>query len=659
MRLQKRPSGAQIALARYGDAMLSLLKSLSRTQKRNMFIAIDALLIPAALFFAFSLQLSTAGAWAMTQSYLPVLPYMLIVAAALSIWLGISSTTLNDFETGSIGRTAVFAVLLAMTSTLLTTAANMHLSLSTQIVFGITFFVFSVISRAVLLQIVLAIYRYGSDRCRVLIYGAGTTGMQLVSALRSHEMIDPIAFVDDNQALQGVNVLRLPVYSPVQIAEIVAEKRIDRVLLAIPSQSHPKQMQIARRLQKMGLEVQTLPSFSQLIGEEELVEKLTPVNPRNFLGRDEVAARQAQGMEGSDAYANRSVLISGAGGSIGSELCRQVLECVPSKIVLYELSELALYQIHQELEQLAEGSDIEIVPLLGSVTDARQVRRVLQHHEIQVVLHAAAYKHVPLVEYNPLAGLANNVLGTHTLVSEAASAGIERFVLISSDKAVRPTNVMGASKRLAELVVQDVAERVASAKGLVFSIVRFGNVLGSSGSVVPLFQEQLRRGGPLTVTHPDVSRYFMTMHEAVHLVLRAGSMARGGEVFVLDMGKPVRIEQLARQVIESAGFTVRDAENPEGDIEIEFTGLRPGEKMTEELTLNGALVGTGHKKIFFTVENGLSEIEVASALRSLRMALANSDEEAARAMARRWVEGFCTDTLVPVESDLEVVSPVT
>ncbi|GGX38758.1 nucleotide sugar epimerase [Tateyamaria omphalii] len=634
--------------------MLDLLKLLSRTQKRNILIVIDTILIPAALVFAFSLNLSGQTALANFQAYLPILPYLLIVAAGLSLWLGICSTTLNEYEAASIGRTGVFAALLTMTSILLTTAANMPLPMSTQITFGISFFVFSIMSRAILLQVVLAIYRSGANRCRVLIYGAGTTGMQLVSALRSHELIEPVAFVDDNQALHGVNVLRLPVYSPVRIAEIVSEKKIDRVLLAIPSQSHPKQMQIARRLQKMGLEVQTLPSFSQLIGEEALIEKLTPINPRNFLGRDEVMAAQDGGDE---AYADRRVLISGAGGSIGSELSRQVLEYRPQKIVLYELSELALYQIHQELTQLAEGSNIEIVPLLGSVTDARQVRGVLKDHDIQVVLHAAAYKHVPLVEFNPLAGLANNALGTQTLVSEAAAAGVERFMLISSDKAVRPTNMMGASKRLAELVVQDIAQRIATPNGLKFSIVRFGNVLGSSGSVVPLFQEQLRRGGPLTVTHQDVSRYFMTVHEAVNLVLRAASMAKGGEVFVLDMGKPVRIEQLARQVIESAGFTVRDADHPDGDIEIEFTGLRPGEKMTEELTLSGTRIGTGHKKIFFTVEDCLSEIEVASAMRSLRQALASSDEEEARATVKRWVEGY-QNSKDAMETNREVVTPV-
>ncbi|MEM9872257.1 MAG: nucleoside-diphosphate sugar epimerase/dehydratase [Pseudomonadota bacterium] len=617
--------------------MLKLLKSMSRRQKRNVFVALDCLLVPVALLFAFSLQAPLGGSWAMLEAYLPELPIVIAAAAGLSLWLGISSTTLNDYEASSVGHTAIFAGLLTAVSVALTTLIKPTLPLSTQIVFGITYFVFSALSRAILLHLVQAIYRAGSERCRVLIYGAGTTGMQLVSALRNHEFIEPVAFVDDNQALQGQFVLRLPVLSPVRIAEIVAEKQINRVLLAMPSQTQPKQVQIARRLEKMGLEVQTLPSFSQLIGEEELVNKLTPMHVSRFLNRDEVSTAP-----GSDAaaYFNRSVLVSGAGGSIGAELCRQVLECAPSKIVLYELSELALYQVHQEISQMAEGSSIKVVPLLGSVTDPRQVRRALQEHNVEVVLHAAAYKHVPLVEENPLAGLANNVLGTHTLVTEAAAAGIERFVLISSDKAVRPTNIMGASKRLAELVVQDIASRVAKPSALVFSIVRFGNVLGSSGSVVPLFQDQLRRGGPLTVTHPDVSRYFMTVQEAVHLVLRAGAMAKGGEVFVLDMGKPVQIEHLARQVIESAGYTVRDTQNPDGDIEIEFTGLRPGEKMTEELTLSGSLIGTGHRKIFFTVEDGLSEIEVASVLRALRSALAASDDDAARAVVTRWVDGY-------------------
>lgn len=618
--------------------MLNFIKSLSRAKKRNIMLLIDSVLVPLALLFAFSLHANGGDAFGMLLSYLPVLPYLLLISGALSVLLGVSTIQLNAYESGAIGLTGAYSVALVLVSFLLTTAARIPVNISTHIIFGISFFIFSIITRAIMLQVVLAIYRRSSVRCRVLIYGAGTTGTQLVSALRSHENIEPVAFVDDSKALHGLIVARLPVYSPVRIAQIAAEKNIDRVLLALPSLSLPKQAQISRRLQKMGLEVQSLPSFAQLVGEEALVDKLTDVEPNLFLNRDEVSSATGEG--GVESYQGKTVLISGAGGSIGSELCRQIMECRPAKMVLFELSEVALYKVEMELRQIAEDSKIEIIPVLGSVTDGRQVRRVLSDHQIQVVLHAAAYKHVPLVETNPLTGLANNVLGTQTLASESAKAGIERFILISSDKAVRPSNVMGASKRLAELVVQDLASRVPLGEGPIYTMVRFGNVLGSSGSVVPLFQEQLRRGGPVTVTHREVSRYFMTVQEAVHLVLRAGSMAKGGEVFVLDMGKPVHIEKLARQIIESAGYTVRDAKNPEGDIEIEFTGLRPGEKMTEELTLTGNLVGTTHRKIFSADEIALSEIEIASALRALRAALAASDEEAAKAVAMRWVEGY-------------------
>jgi FlaA1/EpsC-like NDP-sugar epimerase len=284
--------------------------------------------------------------------------------------------------------------------------------------------------------------------------------------------------------------------------------------------------------------------------------------------------------------------------------------------------------------------DIEIVSVLGSITDARLVSKTMAEHAVQVVLHAAAYKHVPLVEANPLTGLVNNVFGTQVLAEQAVKAHVERFILISSDKAVRPTNMMGASKRLAELVIQDLARSGRRGGRTIFSIVRFGNVLGSSGSVVPLFQDQLSRGGPLTVTDRSVARYFMTVQEAVNLVLQAGAMAQGGEVFVLDMGKPVLIYHLARQVIESAGYTVRDMDNREGDIEIEFTGLRPGEKMTEELTLSGEMLSTDHPKIFSAQDEGLSEIEVASAMRQLREAQIAYNEGMAVEVVQRWVEGF-------------------
>ncbi|MBK0329331.1 polysaccharide biosynthesis protein [Rhodobacteraceae bacterium F11138] len=618
--------------------MLNLIRSLTRKQKAWVFLALDLALIPVALLFTYSVQTLASPPFETLLQTLPILPYLLATAAGLSVWLGLPAIQLKEFEGHAMRLTAILAAGVAGMVAVLAGFAGLNQPPGTHVVFGISYFLFVVTNRMVLYQVVTAIYRRAAPRCRVLIYGAGTTGTQLVSALRAHEDIDPVAFVDDNVSLQGMRLMGLPVFPPARIAELVTQRQIDRVLLAMPSLSQPKQAQISRRLQKMQLEVQALPSFAQLIGEEALIDKLTPVAPQNFLGRK----ARAQGLDDAcDSYCGRTVLVSGAGGSIGSELCRQVLACQPSRLVLYELSELALYTVHQELMQLTDGMEIELVPVLGSVTDPRQVRQVLTGHKVQVVLHAAAYKHVPLVEANPLVGLGNNVFGTQTLARAAAEVGVERFILISSDKAVRPANVMGASKRLAELVVQDLATRHPNT---VFSMVRFGNVLGSSGSVVPLFQDQISRGGPVTVTDVNVKRFFMTIREAVQLVLTAGAEARGGEVFVLDMGTPMPIVKLARQVIESAGYAVRDADNPDGDIEIEIIGLRPGEKMEEELTLCADLIGTRYQKIFCAREEHLSEIEVAGVLRGLRQALVAGDADAARAVIARWVEGYGSGT---------------
>lgn len=619
--------------------MLNWIKSLDKAQKRRVMQAIDAILVPLALLFAFAALDLPGGVWENMRSYMLLLPYMILATVGISIWIGISDIQVSAYEAASVGLSAVHAILLTIASVTFSDIAGLGLPVGLHMVFGVVFFCFAVASRAVLLQLVLAVYRYSSTRTRVLIYGAGTTGSQMVSALRGHETIHPVAFVDDNKGLHGMRVQRLPVYPAPNIAKVAREQQIDRVLLAVPSLSRPKQAQIARRLEKMGLEVQTLPSFSQLIGEEALVDKLTPVSAKSFLGRAEVDHPLG---DASNSYRDKVVLISGAGGSIGSELCRQVIDCKPAKLILFELSELGLYNIDMELRGMIEQDDldIELIPVLGTITDSRQVRKLLVNHAVQVVLHAAAYKHVPLVEANPLTGLVNNVFGTQTLAEQSAKAGVERFMLISSDKAVRPANVMGASKRLAELVVRDMAKRVGNKNGTVFSMVRFGNVLGSSGSVVPLFQEQLSRGGPLTVTDKGVERFFMTVQEAVQLVLQACAISRGAEVFVLDMGQPVPILNLARQVIESAGYEVRDADNPDGDIEIQITGLRPGEKMSEELTLSDDLLGTTYPKIFMTHEEGLSQIEIASALRSLREAFVASDEDKARDVVRRWVEGF-------------------
>ena len=619
--------------------MLGFIRSLNKQQKSIFMLSLDSVLMVLALVFAFAALELPGGLVENMRGYMLLLPYMLFVTVGVSYWLGIHEIQVSAYEAGSVGLTAVHAILLTIASIVFSDIARLNLPVGLHMIFGIVFFCFAVVSRAAALQLVLAVYRYSSHRTRVLIYGAGATGSQLVSALRGHENIEAVAFVDDNKGLQGLRVQRLHVYPPLSIAKVVREHQIDRVLLALPSLSRNKQAQIARRLENMGLEVQTLPSFAQLIGEDTLVNKLTPVSAKSFLGRAEI--ENPLGTARS-SYKDKVVLISGAGGSIGSELCRQVIEAGPRKLILFELSELGLYTIEIELRNIieSEGLEIELVPVLGSVTDSRHVRKLLATQGVQIVLHAAAYKHVPLVEANPLTGLVNNVFGTQTLAEQAAQAGVERFMLISSDKAVRPTNVMGASKRLAELVVQQLAQRVAAkGSGTVFSMVRFGNVLGSSGSVVPLFQDQLRRGGPLTVTDKGVERYFMTVQEAVQLVLQACGMSRGAEIFVLDMGKPVPILSLAYQVIESAGLTVRDADNPDGDIEIAITGLRAGEKMSEELTLSGEMLGTSYPKIFMADEEGLSQIEIAAALRRLREAFVASDEDMAREVVRQWVEG--------------------
>lgn len=614
--------------------IFDLISALSRKQKSYVFLAVDLALVPFCLLFTLVLQPAPVAPLHSLRALGPVLPYVMGTMALISTRLGLPMVRLNAYERHAVARTVVAATGTAVSLTLLTQLFGPRLSLGTYVVFATSLVLFMMAARALMHQIVLVIYRRADPGCRVLIYGAGTTGTQLAQALKSHDGIDPVAFVDDNSSLQGVTLVGLQVFAPARIADLMDSRRIDRVLLAMPSQSQPKQAQVIRRLQRLGVEVQALPSFSQLVGEEALVDKLTAVAPQTFLGRK---ARSLPLSAASTSYADRVVLVSGAGGSIGSELCRQILLCRPARLVLFELSELALYTVHQELEEQARDNGVELVPVLGSVTDPRQVPRILQLHGVQVVLHAAAYKHVPLVEANPLPGLANNVFGTQNLAQAALQSGVERFILISSDKAVRPTNVMGASKRMAELLLQDLAQRSTTT---IFTMVRFGNVLGSSGSVVPLFQDQIRRGGPITVTDPRVTRYFMTISEAVQLVLQAGAEALGGEVFVLDMGAPVSILQLARQVIESAGYSLRDAANPNGDIEIQIIGLRPGEKLEEELTLTDELITTRHAKIFCARESSLSEIEVATFMRGLRVAVAAGDETAARQMLRRWVEGY-------------------
>ena len=618
--------------------LLNLVTALPRHTKRAVIVAMDVALLPIALMAALSLQQNTfPPAFGLIHIWQAV-AILMFMAGLLAVVMGIHKVQLKAYEARALGMTAFHALVMSGALGILDTLTAGRSPVATAVTFGFVYFAFAAGARYVLLQILRAIYRTGENQVPILIYGAGGTGQQLARALKTDEAILPIAFIDDNPGLQSTLVQGLRVYSPVTIPTLVQENNIERVLLAMPSQSRARLAQVTAKLEDMNLAVETLPSFAQLVGSKTpLVDQLRPASPGRFLGRP---ALDNEMPGGSESYAGKSILITGAGGSIGSELCRQLLACGPRRMVLLELSELALYTISNELQTQATRQGVELVPALGSVGDGPVVAKLLRDHGIEVVLHAAAYKHVPIVERDPVPGFSNNVMGTHTLAHAAAEAGVDRFILISTDKAVRPKNMMGASKRLAETVVQDLASRSNPAAGdTIFSMVRFGNVIGSSGSVIPLFQDQINRGGPVTLTHRDVTRYFMTIPEAARLVLVAGTFATGGDVFVLDMGDPIPIYNLARQMIEAAGYTLKDEEHPDGDIEIVLTGLRPGEKLEEELLIGEGQTTTPHPKILQAREGHLSEIEVAACIKALRAALAAADDVALRDIVARWVEG--------------------
>ena len=456
---------------------------------------------------------------------------------------------------------------------------------------------------------------------RVAIYGAGNAGARVCSVLLGGPDFEPVAFIDDKKSLQGSNINGIRVYGSDSLPELVRHRRIDRVLLAMPSASRRRRREVLTQLEPLGVHVQSLPNLSDLISGKAQISELCDVDVSDLLGRDPVPPQPK--LFGS-CIRGKCVLVTGAGGSIGAELCRQIIRLGPSRLVLFEMSELGLYNIERELEEVAahERLSVEIVPLLGNAHHRHRVREVLSTFGVQTVYHAAAYKHVPIVEYNVVEGIHNNVISTWYTAEAALETGVETFVLISTDKAVNPANVMGATKRLAELVLQALQERTTQTR---FCMVRFGNVLASSGSVVPLFQNQIRRGGPVTVTHRDVIRYFMTIPEAAQLVVQAGSMAKGGDVFVLDMGRPVRIDDLARRLVNLMGLTVRDAGNPDGDIEIEYTGLRAAEKLFEELLIGSNVTGTDHPMIMRAMEHRLPWAKMQQILNDLLVALASFD----------------------------------
>jgi FlaA1/EpsC-like NDP-sugar epimerase len=491
---------------------------------------------------------------------------------------------------------------------------------------------------------------------KVMIYGAGSAGRQLASGMANSHDMRVIGFLDDDDRLHGHVLNGLQIYNPVDLEEIASQKGVTNVLLAMPSASRERRNQILGLLSKIKISVRTLPGLSDIASGKVTLSDVHELDIDDLLGREPV---KPNGLLLNRSTHNKTVMVTGAGGSIGSELCRQVLKTHPRRLLLVEMSEFALYQIHQEIQSALElrevslGEDLEVVPLLASVCDEVRMHEIMDTWKPQTIYHAAAYKHVPLVEHNPAEGVRNNVWGTKVLAEAAIRNGVQNFVLISTDKAVRPTNIMGATKRLAEMVLQALNDTKHSADSRTFSLsnsvvstktcfsmVRFGNVLGSSGSVVPLFRDQIKNGGPITLTHSEITRYFMTIPEAAQLVIQAGAMGSGGDVFVLDMGEPVRIYDLASRIVELSGFTLREEKNPHGDIEIKVTGLRPGEKLYEELLIGDNPKPTQHPRILKAQEKFVPWERLEGQLHSLNLALSVNDVPLIRSFLQKLVTGY-------------------
>jgi FlaA1/EpsC-like NDP-sugar epimerase len=617
-------------MVRFGEVLLGL----SHRQKRVIMVAADGVMLLLALWGALAVQPGgiksvdpedsmwlTAAVWVITIPifarmglYRTVIHYlgeqaMLAIAQAvfLSAIVLVALIVIADLETVSI--TAAFAYCLIALLLIGGSRLAMRIYFRTLT---------------------------GTARKRVVVYGAGVSGVQLVKALAFSKEYRPVAFIDDDEALQQRVVNGLPVYTPAHLRMLIRKLNLSQVLLAMPSVSPVRRAEILASLDPLPIRVQTVPSLSDLVSGVAHFQDIREVDIEDVLGHKSIAQEEAP----PDAcLRDRVVMVTGAGGSIGSQLCRQIVRLGAKQLILFEQSEYQLYQIEMELSVTVrrESLGVVLVAILGSVQDRARLEHAMQHFGVDTVYHAAAYKHVPLVEQNMVEGARNNVLGSWQVATAAAAAGVQTCVLISTDKAVRPTGFMGASKRLSELVFQAMATQ---ATGTRFCIVRLGNVVGSSGSVIPLFREQLRRGGPLTVTDSRATRYFMTVLEAAGLIIQAGAMGKGGEIFVLDMGEPVRIDDVARKMIRLAGLTVKHPDNPDGDIAIEYSGLRPGEKLHEELVIGDCVKPTLIPKIMCAMEDRLSAEQVHAILRLLKELCDQHDCEGLRKLFLRAVEGY-------------------
>jgi len=602
--------------------MLTFFLGLSRPLKRSVSVLIDTLLLSVAFWGGYWVRLDLAMPLQSVRHW-ELLALLIPVTIFIFARLGLYRAVLRY-----VGFKVLWTVSLGVflsTLCLVTFAFFFEVFLPRTV--SVIYFAFAILLiGGVRLFFRMLVNRGKGSRIPVLIYGAGSSGRQLQLALNQGQEFFPVAFVDDATYLRMALIQGINVYSPDMIGELIMRFGVKKILLAIPSASRAVRQNVLRRLEPFPCEVLSIPGMADLVGGKAQINELKEVSIEDLLGRDPVAPIPE--LMNANITGKR-VMVTGAGGSIGSELCRQIIRCKPEKLVLFELSEYGLYAIDKELNELCanENIDIEIVPLLGSVQRQNRLFTIMSNFRIQTVYHAAAYKHVPLVEYNVVEGVRNNIFGTLYSAQAAIEAGVETFVLISTDKAVRPTNTMGATKRLAELVLQALASAQSQTR---FCMVRFGNVLGSSGSVVPLFRRQIRDGGPLTVTHPDIIRYFMTIPEASQLVIQAGAMGSGGDVFVLDMGQPVKIIELAYRMIRLSGLTLKNEKNPNGDIEVKITGLRPGEKLFEELLIGDNVLGTHHPRIMKANEQLLPWAELRALLLKIDAACHHFDHEQLR-----------------------------
>ena len=590
------------------------LLSLPRSIKRSILMLADFIMSAVCLFFAIAARYGYidhhVSLWVISVSAL--IPVLCLYA--IGFYNGVSRGFF-DAMMGSVLR--LFFVLIIIAQTILYFKLLPDVPRAVPILYLFLFFIWLWNSRLTIREFLTRLQGKSQQSARnqdgyenIVIYGAGEAGRDLLEGLRNSHKYNVVAYIDDDPQLTGAYLLGKKIYPAHELVSLVEKLNIAQVFLAIPSISRAQKRQIIDKLSGIAIKIKELPSLEEIADEKVTVSSMRKVDILDVLDRQTVEpdARLLQ-MNIKD----KCILVTGAGGSIGSELCRQVIKNQPKCLVLYELSEFALYSIHQELTIKQANTpaykDIKIVAVIGNVTNESNLLRILKLHNIQTVYHAAAYKHVPIVEHNPFEGVINNTKGTYHCARAAIQANVETFVLISTDKAVRPTNVMGASKRLAELVCQALSQTNSQT---CISMVRFGNVLGSSGSVVPLFTKQIEQGKPITVTHPDVTRYFMTIPEAANLVIQAGAMASGGEVFVLDMGEPVKIVDLAQRMIHLSGFEIKDDDHPNGDIEVVFTGLRAGEKLYEELIIGEDNVeATDHPLIMQAIEHSfpLADIE--------------------------------------------------